>query len=281
MLNHAGLDAVRAALAQAPAWVWVVPPLLLLVNVGVSAARLRLLLDAPIHRILQAILLGNFFGTVLPTGGGEAIRLYVLGRHSGLAAAGAAMLLSRLLELLPWAALLVWGLLTLLPTRAPLLVWAAAGGAVAFLAAWLIGLIALRSPHYLPRPLAARLQGLPRPRRAALLLCQLLAFAFALVNCLTVWTITRAFGLPLSYLDVTALLPAADVLIALPITIAGVGVREQVFHYALSGWDIAGDVAVGVALTRWWAELVRAGCGGVIFLLNDTGSSHRVDRSSP
>ena len=73
----------------------------------------------------------------------------------------------------------------------------------------------------------------------------------------------------LPFLDVMALAPAADAVIALPLTINGIGLRESAFEILLQPLNVAGEIAVAVALTRWVGELQRAGVGGVLFLIGD------------
>lgn len=262
-------DHMRAA----PWWAYAAPWALMVVNAGVHALRLGVLLPAPRppwREVMRSVLLGNFFGLFLPTGGGDVAKVVALGRATGrFEEALAALLVSRLLELVPWGLLLVWGAMAVLPGRLPALealAWATAAGMAAALglaaAALRLGTPRLR---WLPAAVARRVDRLRgfRASRAQVCACLALTFPFALLNCLAAWIVLRAYGVGVSYPTVMGLVPTLDVLIALPVTVSGVGVREGVFLYGLAAWGVPPPVALAVALTRWTGELFRAGLGGL------------------
>jgi hypothetical protein len=91
----------------------------------------------------------------------------------------------------------------------------------------------------------------------------------ALINVGVVTLVLAGFGISLPYSDVMALAPAADTVIALPVTINGIGLRESAFEILLEPLNVSAELAVAVALTRWVGELQRAGIGGVLFLIGD------------
>ncbi len=263
-------DRVRAA----PGWVFVVPSALLVVNSGIHAVRILVLIPSPRPRflpVLRSVLLGNFFGLFLPSGGGEAAKVVALGRAIGdFETALAALATSRLLELIPWGLLCVWGALFVLPARLPgyvWLAWLAAGGfAAVLIGVWFVAprLGAVPLPPALRDRLARVVAFRPPRRRLAASLAA--AVPFAAINCLVVWLVQWGYGGPLSYLEVAGVVPTLDVLIALPITVSGVGVREAVFVDGFGAYGIIAPVALAIAFTRWSGELFRAGLGGLVFL---------------
>jgi hypothetical protein len=105
--------------------------------------------------------------------------------------------------------------------------------------------------------------------RRAVLWALVLTLPVALINIAVVTLVLQAFGVSLPFSDVMALAPAADAVIALPLTINGIGLRESAFEILLQPLNVAGEIAVAVALTRWVGELQRAGVGGVLFLIGD------------
>lgn len=267
---------------DAPGWVLAVPALLLLFNSGIHALRLRILMGAagpmpPLHRFHAAMLKASFFGLVLPTGGTEFAKLGFLRPLVGRTDLPvAALLLARLLELLPWTALLLFGLAWGLPSHDPLLAGVAAVFAGLFIAVMGLAVVAVRSGGRLASVLPGALgrfahdvvaafeQVRRQPRR--LVLAGLLAVPFALINGLVVWVLVRAYGLGMSYPDVLAVIPAADTLISLPVTVSGIGVREGVFVHVLAPWGADEATAVAVAVLRWTGELGRAAVGGLLFV---------------
>lgn len=264
-----------ARLRAAPWWTMAAPIVLLTLNSGIHALRLLVLLPAPRppgREVLRAVLVGHFFGLFLPTGGGDAAKVVALRRSAGsLETAVAAMAVSRVLELVPWGLLLVWGAWGVLPGRLPWMVTLAWVTAAGMGGALLLVALARGAPAALARRIPGALGD--RLRRVAafrappggLAACLGLTVPFALLNCLAVWAVLRGYGAGLSYPTVLGLVPTLDVLIALPVTIAGVGVREGVFVHGLAAWDIAPATALAVAFTRWTGELFRAGLGGLWF----------------
>lgn len=288
-------EAIERARA-APTWVFVLPAVLLFFNSCVHAVRLRLLLPppdpaagvpaAPFPGVLRSVLLGNFVGLILPTGGGEAVKVLALSRLTGdFETALATLGLSRVLELGPWGLLLFWGAFDVLPERLPAYVGPTVLGGVTMLAVFGLALTTLRWPDrvlavvpaWAGRARLVRLAGVraPWPR---VLACGLLAIPFALVNCFVVYAILHGFGAALPYRDVLGLIPTLDVIISLPITISGLGVREEMFVRGLAAWNIDPATALAVASTRWSGELFRSLLGGALWALSrgdegDSGSS--------
>ena len=77
------------AFRRAPAWVFAVPPVLMLANSTLHALRLKLLLEAldariPLRKALAALLKASFLGLVLPSGGSDVAKAGFLGEEAGL-----------------------------------------------------------------------------------------------------------------------------------------------------------------------------------------------------
>jgi len=278
VLRTVDLAALGASLASAPWWAWAVPATLLGVNSVVHAVRIRLLFPAPrppVAEVLRCILLGNFVGMALPTGGGEAMKALGLSRLTPQPGqAVMALLTSRLLELPPWGLLVWWGAFAVLPGR--LDTWVPIAWAVGFV---FIGVFAgavvvhayagalLRGPKgaRVPAALRARLEGFAgfRPAFADVVLCGVGAIPFAALNCLVVWALLVAVGWPIPYADILGLIPSMDVVISLPLTVAGAGVRETMFCHSLAPWGVPAEVALTVCWLRWSGDVFRAAIGGL------------------
>lgn len=286
VLRGVDLRALGASLAAAPGWAWAVPAALLSVNSVVHAARIWLLFPAPrppLVEVLRCILLGNFVGMALPTGGGEAMKALGLSRLTPQPGqAVMALLTSRLLELPPWGLLVWWGAFEVLPGR--LDSWVPIAWVVGlafngvFVAAVLVHAYAgalLRGPRgaRVPAAMRARIEGFAafRPSLADLVLCGVGAVPFAALNCLVVWALLLAVGWPVPYGDVLGLVPSMDVVISLPLTVAGAGVRETMFWHALAPWGVPAEVALTVCWLRWSGDVFRAAVGGLWWGVSGAG----------
>lgn len=272
LLTRVDPDELLARVRAAPWWTWGVPSVLLLVNSVLHALRLRLLAPAPrppLHAFVRAVLIGNFAGLFLPTGGGDAAKVLTLaGRVGGVEAALGMLAAARLMELLPWALLLFFGAVAVLPGRLDDLVplaWLAGAAMVGVFAA---GTVVFSQPERWLRWLGEGAVG-RRVRRlatlrvppATLLGCLALSVPFALTNCLASWVVLRGYGAPLGYLEVCGLVPTLDVVIALPVTMAGVGVREGMYVHGLAAWGVDAATAMASGSTRWSAEMLRCAIG--------------------
>jgi len=280
-------------LVAAPWWAWAVPAVLLTLNSGLHALRLVLVLPdpaPPLRTAMRAVLIGNFFGLFLPTGGGEAAKAVAIAKAAGgYEPAFAAMFTSRLLELVPWGLLCAWGAVGVLPSRLPGWIPIAVGAAAGFGGVVLAVAILVRGMVRIPLPegIATRVARVARlrPPPGRLAACLAAAVPFAGINCFVVWVVLRAYGVEVRYVEVLGLIPTLDVVISLPVTVSGVGVREMVFVDGLRPWGADATTAVAVALTRWSGELFRAGIGGVLFLVGPgrpaAGSSQHRFPSGP
>lgn len=282
LLTRVRPDQVRDALALAPAWAFVLPVGLMLTNSAIHALRLRWLLraagqPAPFTQVWSAMLQSLFFGLALPTGGAEVVRLALLTRAGASAEATVAVLwIARLLELAPWGGLLAFGLAQGLASEDPALGATAALFLSLFVGIWVATGLALRYGARLTDRLPDRVADFLRQGEVAMRQVRqdrgaagralVASFPYAFINCLNVWLIGRAFGLTWGYAEVLGVIPAADALISMPVTLSGVGVREGVFVHALGRFGAAEELAVAIALTRWTGELGRAAIGGLLAL---------------
>ncbi len=270
-------------LLAAPGWVFAVPATLLMGNAALHAVRLTVLLrgigvPARVRDALSALLQGQFAGLVLPRGGGDVVKAAWLSRATGrLDAVLAALLVTRLLEIVPWLALLVYGLGWGLRGRYPLLATSAATFTALFAVALVVALGAARFGEAVAGRLpfgrdaavrvAAAVRQVGRAPRAVLV-AGLLTLPVAAANVTSVWLVLRGYGVPMGIAEAAAVVPAADTVISLPVTVAGLGLREGVFVTFLEPWGVPESRAIAAAFTRWTGELARAAVGGVLFAVS-------------
>ncbi len=274
ILEKADIRALWGLFRAAPWWALVVPAVCLVINTAIQAVRLHLLLPAPgpaLAEVLRAYFMANFVGLALPAGAGDAVKVLTLRRHSRLGVLVAALAETRVQDLGMWGCLLVIGLVSPLPQRVPLLVPVAWVGAVVMLGAWLFLMPLARATagwSRLPPKLATALapfsgEGVAVPARRW---SGVLTVPFVALNVLSVWVILQGYQVMMPPLDVARVVAAADVLISLPITVGGLGVREHAYALSFEPWGCSVTQAVAVALTRWAAEWGRAGIGAALLI---------------
>jgi len=142
------------------------------------------------------------------------------------------------------------------------------GGGTALLLGWWMG---PRLVRWLPernrvrRQVENDLAPFWRDRRLLLRIAAL-SLAFHLTQVGVQWILARGVGtdLPASYC--TIVYPVVSLMTALPVSVAGLGVREGGYLYFLTRIDVDDSIAVTLGLA-WFAVTVLAGLlGGVLFL---------------
>jgi len=282
LLSQTDTAAVFDALKLPPLYVVATPFVALLGTASLHATRLHLLLGAagtPVawRSVLSVVLRASFVGVVSPRGGADVARIAWLSKEAGaVEPVVAAAVVGRLLDLVPWLAMLLWGLASgALAPHPPLQATASLfAGLFAFA---LVGttLIAIQG-----EPLARRL---PMFRERAITVARslrrlgghwrrlgvvaLLGLAVGVLNVLSVFVVAQALGAHLPLLDAIGVVPAMDTVISLPVTISGVGLREGVFVLTFEPRGLDQDTAVAAAWIRWSGELGRALVGGALFAL--------------
>jgi uncharacterized membrane protein YbhN (UPF0104 family) len=251
---------------------------LALATVPLQAVRWRIVLEEngnrlPFTGLLRFVLIGHFFSQTLPSSvGGDAVRAWCAYRW-GLAPADAltTVLLDRLVSLLGLLALMACGL-PWLPDRVPDPV--ARAGPLLAVVAGIGGVLALaalaRAPRFGARArfllwvsaLAALAQRVVlAPRRAVPLLVVSMAGTALFPG--IVFVLARAVGAELSWVDSLLLVPPVLLVSAIPVSVAGWGVREGAMVVALgfAGVAPAAGFAISVlfGLTLAVASLPGAG----------------------
>ena len=269
LLRYAGtgrvLDALRATRLG-----WFLPAAAVNVaTIPLMAWRWQLLLDSKRIRmgigwLTRTYFVALFFGLFLPAAvGGDAVRAIELGRRTGdPPEAVASVLIDRLVGVVSLVALAVVGIAAGAGgTHRPLAIAAEGGFGLAA-----VGVLALLFSSRVrgvaasvlePRGGSGRLAAGGRyfdalheyrNHRSTLIAVSILALAVQLARVASIWMLARALGLdiPASLLLLTA--PVLFAALILPVSLAGIGVREAVFVEFLSGHATASQaVALGVA----------------------------------
>ena len=219
----------------------------------------------PFRDVLEHTLVGAFFTNFLPTTiGGDVARVYYLGRREGVVAATVSIVVDRVLGLMAmsaWAAVLLWWLDIPDPAFhvarqvATGLVVVIAGGLMALAAGWLGGVGAR----------LARLPGLGWAGRAAHAVeteaapfgrqPQLLAAGLGIALgyfALLAWAYRRYFavsaGLDVPLAPLLAALLTMAVASSLPVTVNGIGLREQLHYLLLGVLGVSKELAVAASV---------------------------------
>ena len=254
---------------------------LIFVQCGVAASRLRHLLDA-IGRHLSfpasfdAVLIGAFFSqTLISFVGGDAMRVWrVTRKNIPLGDAARAVLYDRVLGFVGLILLIVAGLPVLFSVvhdkRVHAAILVLVGSAVA-------GCIMLLSLHKLPAVwrrhrvflFAAELSRmghelLRAPRRLLVLLG--LSIIIQVFNVLILFAVGKGIGVQVDFVTSLVLVPPVLFLSMMPISFAGWGVREAAMVAALSAVGVPASQSVAMSICYGLGMIIASLPGGVLWL---------------
>ena len=261
--------------------------LLIYFGTSLSAARWWLILAAvnyrlPIRDLLRYVFVGFFFNQALPsTVGGDAMRI-LLGTRAGLPVdvAFRSVLAERLIGLFVLLLLSLAGLPRIMrhfdmDYRAWLLAGVIVGGLVAMAAGlflinvsgWLRRFRVGRLVHNIARDVIAVLI-----RRHSFVLIAVISLVGQVSGCLAIWAIARGLGAELDPFHTLLVVPIVFVLLMVPVSIAGWGLREQMLVIGLGVVGVAQGDALLTSLLYGLVNLFGSLVGGALWLF---GGSRR------
>jgi glycosyltransferase 2 family protein len=239
-------------------------------------------------RVFELTMIGQFFSTVgVGTTGGDVFKIFYVARAvpDRRTAVAFTVLLDRVIGMV---ALLFFGAVLSLPrigllfskpdTRAATMAFY-----VLVIGGFVGSICALLGPYVLNRPIFLALgRKLPMADRARKLFlaydCSARAIGtniVALVGSLPshmsimimAYCIARAMNLPIDLIAFCAILAIINMLIALPVSVSGVGVRETLFKYFFPLIGISPDQAVTFSLTYFALNILWSLAGGPFYFL--------------
>ncbi len=260
-----------------------------LMDYPISTLRWKLLLDAqgiklPYKRLLGSYFVGTFFSTFLPTGiGGDMIRAYDTIRWGKTAVKPVMVIfverLSGLFALMVIAAsILLFSGLEIKETS--FLIWVCA---LFFVLMALFLLIILWAPvakflsrifnfpglKFFRRWVKEMYEALHIYRHKAKYIGWVLmaAFLLQLVVVLHYFLIGFSLGIPVPFIYYFLIIPVISLLLMLPITISGIGVRESAYVFFFSAYGVLNASALALAWLSFGFVILTAVIGAVVYVL--------------
>jgi hypothetical protein len=288
-LAAVNIGAVKARLYQIdPRWV-LAGLLVLFVQLVIQAARWELLVarcggNLPLPRAFRFSLIGVFFNQTLPSSvGGDAVRIWLLGKHSNWRVAAYSVFLDRVVGVVALAALVViclpWSfeLIHNSVGRAGLLVIGlgciAAGVVFVALASPRLHILQRWAPtRHLAAIAAVGSTVLRSPPSVAAVFG--LSLAIHLLTAAAAWCAARSVGADVTLVNLLFLVPPVILVTVIPISIAGWGVREGAMVAAFGYAGLAPGDGLLVSLLFGAGFLVIGVIGGLVWIL----TTSRADR---
>jgi uncharacterized protein (TIRG00374 family) len=278
----------QSAFTRTPPWFYVASFGVLVAGQALYVFKWGLVLDAmglrvPFWRLAEQYLLGIFFNNFLPTMiGGDAARVYYLGRQEGYATVATSIFVDRglgFLALVAWGSALVWWLDFTTPafivarrvlTVLGVVMVAGVAAALTFRLAPLVALLR-RAPLMgrvaetldLVRKRGRALRRRPGVLLAVLLVGLLYSLPFAWIYQLY---FRLSAGLDVPYLATLLVLVAIAILSNIPISVNGIGLREQLHYLLFASLGVSKELAVGISVIVFSQFLILSVFGGLVWL---------------
>jgi len=244
-------------------------------------------IDIPFSKLFPMNMIGQFFNSfLLGVTGGDVIKIYYVTQASPerRTAAGLSVIYDRILGLV---GIMVWGLILTTSGYAFLTstpethqaVWsfllicaaAAAGISGAFALPWVrkhSGLWKLEQKLPFHRTLENLSNAFQRYAQSPLENLVVLSLSIFIHGCifLTMYMTALSIGMHTSFWQLAAIVSIVNVLIAVPINVAGLGVREALFVYFFILVQVPKEQAVTFSLLGFGLNLVWSLIGGIFYM---------------
>ena len=281
VLRHIDVAHDFEQIQRASAALLIAATLLCVVAVCLQAWRWQLILEIggktyALTRLISHTFTGMFFNQALPSSvGGDAIRVWLILRDGAPPSlAIRSVLIERGLGLLALIALSSLGLPTFVRALGlpPLATWGLELGVLAGLALTVVALRFLQRSEWLARFRLGRgiramaidtLTLLGEPWKATAFVLVVLLGQF--LGCAAVWLLASAIGRPIALIDTLIVLPTVFLLVALPISIAGWGVREGAMLVGLGQLAVPASDAVLISILFGLIHLAIGLAAGAIW----------------
>ena len=276
-------DALLAAILRADPWIFLAACGFVLVQYAIGTLRWYVLgrltgASLSVWQTIRLFMAAVFFNQVLPTSiGGDAVRAWLASRQGiPLSRAASSVVLDRSAGLISLLFLmLLTGALFADAMPNPTMATLVRVAPVCIVIAIVIGLATAETTARLfdrwrftaPISIVLRDSGALWRRGRGSALVFAISFCIHFLNATSLWLIARAIGLEIDYITLVGFLPPVILMMALPISIAGWGVREGVMVMLFTLLGQSGEAGLAASLL-WGGALLAASvaCGAVWFV---------------
>lgn len=290
IVTSVGVDLILEHLGVLPPWVVAVALGLSAANVLVSAYKWQLVLglrgiDIPLRFLYLYYYIGQFFNAFLPTTiGGDGARMYYLhDRHDVGADAASSVVVERATGLLSVFALAGVGAIVLMDRVSDVIVVAVAGGSLVGMAfsVWLLfdprarRLFEATVFRIATFDLGPRLRSVHeaiweyRADPLGLLPVIALSLLFRAIVVVNNYVVAVGLGMDVSIGYFLVIVPLVELVLLVPVSIQGFGVRETSYLYLFGAVGVSADVAVALGIVMQLVlGVFNNVVGGVVYLLD-------------
>jgi uncharacterized membrane protein YbhN (UPF0104 family) len=298
VISQAGLGDLIGAVRQADPRPYAWALVLSVLGIVVRAYRWHILLRAvgarvSFRRAVYLYFVGAFFNAFLPTGfGGDVVRVLEIGEGATSQQAAGTVLVDRLTGFITLFLLALVALpfgYRLIPAETTLLIAVLAAGVMVGSLLLFEGRLLRRLTARFPRGLSLAGDAWMGKTYAVITACGTRAIAgslavslvFNLIQAVSNVFVARALGIDASVWTFFLFIPVATVVLLAPITISGLGLRENTYLVLFGQVGVAEDKAVAFSIGSYSLDLAMGLVGGVLYFLAGLVSLRRKRGAAP
>jgi uncharacterized protein (TIRG00374 family) len=286
ILHSTNLAEIGESIRKANTWLLLLAFLLHLIGLLISALRWRMLIrshgnEASILFLVKSYIVGMFFNNFLPsTIGGDVYRtIDSLKIGQSKSNALAIVFVDRFLGLLT---LMLFALIALmnkneLTAKIPYLpIWIGLGTIAMLIVTWQIFMPGKWLPIFISKlriPFSKKIAGILEAFMAfkgqgGVLVKALVLSALLQVNVVIhYYLISKSLMLPIPFLSFFLIIPLATVIMMLPISVNGIGIRENIYAFFFSAFGIFQAEAVAFAWIAYGMILFQGMVGAILYAI--------------
>jgi uncharacterized protein (TIRG00374 family) len=281
ILRHLDFDQLRRQIAAASALPLIGAVALCAASLWVVTLRWQVVLrlcgyQRSYLRLVNHIFVGYFFAQAMPSTVGDGVRAWLIYRDGvPLAPSIRSVFIERLIGLGALVLLAAAGFPWLLrEVSANVNVWLIEGGLAVMLVVGIVVLWAMQRSVWLQRfRIGRELVALAKDlwsllsHPVALFLAVFVSVVAQVAGCVIIWLAAQSVGANIPFVQTLLVMPSVMVLIGLPISIAGWGVREGAVVFGLGLFGVSATDAVLVSVLFGLVTLAVGLIGGAMWLL--------------
>ena len=279
-----GLEKIKEEVSHTVLWLFFIAILVENVGVIVSAKKWQILLKDKAMNIaygdaLSYYYIGSFFNTMMPSSiGGDVIKAYKLGRKIGSVEAFSSVAMDRMTGLIAVILIALIAMLTsykMLPQFAIIV-------AFVLMSCFFIFLLLLLKTNFFEKvtnKLFSRWKKMniffheiissikAYKDKKTLCAAMLISFFFHALLILNNYILSLALNLKINIIFFFIFIPIAEILVALPISIQGFGVRESSYAILFSSIGVSYAAAFSLGFLNQIVKVITSTIGGIIYVI--------------
>ncbi len=279
-----GLEKIKDVISHTTLWLFIVAILVENIGVAISAKKWQILLKSKDVKItysdaISYYYIGSFFNTMMPSSvGGDVIKAYKLGKKTNNIEAFSSVVMDRVTGLIAVVLIALFAIATsyeMLPQIAITL-------AFILILCFLVFLLMLFKTNFFEKVVKKLFSRWDKPKRflhdiissvksyrdkKTLYAAMSISLLFHIILILNNYVLSLALNLKINITYFFIFIPIAEILVALPISIQGFGVRESSYALLFSSIGVSYAAAFSLGFLNQLVKVITSIVGGIVYVI--------------